>query len=339
MSNRSVRLAVVQAAPVFMDAAATTQKAIDLIREAAANGAELLAFPEVWIPGYPWWSWLGSPAWGAQFLPRLHANAIEVDGPEIEILCQAAAAYRIHLVIGFTERDNASLFISQVLIDDQGRILMHRRKLKPTFVERTVFGEGDGSDLQVVDTRLGRIGALCCAEHLQPLSKFALYARNEQIHVASWPAFTLYRDIAYGLSAEANLAVSQVHAIEGGCYVLHATGVIGQDVFAMLCDTEERVALMNSHGARPGGGCSMIFGPDGKPLTERLPEDAEGILYADADFDQIVAAKAIFDPAGHYCRADATQLLLNSNPREAVVIASQAPMPSAAESEAPGKDG
>jgi len=323
MPNRPVRLAVVQAAPIFMDAAATTEKAIALIREAAANGADLLAFPEVWIPGYPWWSWLGSPAWGAQFLPRLYANALPVDGADLGKLREAAAECQIHVVIGFIERDKASLFISQVLIDDQGCILMHRRKLKPTFVERTVFGEGDGSDLQVVDTRLGRIGALCCAEHVQPLSKFALYSQNEQIHVASWPAFTLYRDIAYGLTAEANLAVSQVHAIEGGCFVLHATAVNGQDVFDMLCDTDERVALLNSHGARPGGGCSAIFGPDGKPLTERLPEDAEGILYADADFDQIIAAKAIFDPAGHYCRADATQLLLHSAPREPVLASSR----------------
>lgn len=319
MKTKPVRLAVVQAAPVFMDAAATTDKAVALMAEAAANGADLLAFPEVWIAGYPWWSWLGTPAWGAQFLPRLHANALAIDGPEIARLCQAAAGNRLHVVIGFTEKAGASLFISQVMIDDTGRIVMHRRKLKPTSVERTVYGEGDGSDLVVAETRLGRIGALCCAEHLQPLSKFALFAQNEQIHVASWPAFTLYRDIAYGLTAEANLAVSQVHAIEGGCFVLHATAVIDLDVFSMLCDTEERVQLMNTHGAQRGGGASMIFGPDGKPLTERLAEDAEGILYADADFDQIVAAKAIFDPAGHYCRADATYLVHNSVPRRPVV--------------------
>jgi len=323
MAQAPVRLAAVQAAPVYLDAAGSVDKAIGLIAEAAANGAHLLAFPEVWIAGYPWWTWLGSPAWGGQFLPRLHASALTLDSPEMGRLCDAAATHGIHVAMGFNERSGGSLYIAQVLIDADGKIVMHRRKLKPTHVERTIYGEGDGSDLQVVETAIGRIGALCCAEHIQPLSKFALYAMNEQIHIASWPSFTLYRDIAYGLTAEANLAVSQVHAIEGGCFVLHASAVTGQDVIDLLCDTEEKAALLNSVGRRPGGGCSTIFGPDGKALTERLPEDAEGIVYADADFNAIVMAKSVFDPGGHYCRADATRLLVNRNPRVAVVEADQ----------------
>ncbi|NKJ01648.1 carbon-nitrogen hydrolase family protein [Novosphingobium sp. SG707] len=319
MINNSVKLAVVQAAPVYLDANATVDKTITLIEEAAANGADLLAFPEVWISGYPWWAWLGAPAWGARFMPRLYASAVAIDGPELERVRQAALANKIHVVLGFSEKAGASLYISQVAYSDGGELLFHRRKLKPTHVERTVYGEGDGSDLTVVDTKLGRLGALCCAEHVQPLSKFALFAQNEQIHVASWPSFTLYKEIAYGLTAQANLAVSQVHAIEGGCYVLHSTAITSKEMIDLLCDTEDKVRLLNADGAVAGGGCSMIFGPDGKPLAEHLLEDAEGILYADAHIDAIVAAKSVFDPAGHYCRADATRLLLNVEPRQAMV--------------------
>lgn len=184
---------------------------------------------------------VGRARLGMQFLPRLYASSVSVDGAEIARIRQAAASLKLHVVLGFNEKAGSSLYISQIAIDDAGEILFVRRKLKPTHVERTVYGEGDGSDLTVVDTRLGRLGALCCAEHVQPLSKFALYAQDEQIHVASWPSFTLYKDKAYGLSAQANLAVSQVHAIEGGCYVLHATAVTGQDIFDQICDTEERV--------------------------------------------------------------------------------------------------
>lgn len=313
-----VRLAVVQAAPVYLDAQASTDKAIGLIAQAAANGAKLIAFPEIWIPGYPWWIWLGAPAWGAQFLPRYHRNALAADGPELGRIREAAARHGIHCVIGYVERADSTLYISQMLIDDTGTTVFNRRKLKPTHVERTVFGEGDGSDLKVVDTAIGRLGALCCAEHVQPLSKFALYAQGEQIHVASWPSFTLYKGIAYGLSAEANLAASRVYALEGGCFVLHATGVMSPDVYDTLCDTPDKVALLNAAGAVQGGGNSMIFGPDGRSLTEPMPEDEEGLLYADADFDAIVHAKSALDPTGHYCRADATRLLLNARPRRPV---------------------
>lgn len=319
MTDTKLRVAVVQAAPVFMDAAASTDKAIDLIAEAAAQGARLVGFPEVWIPGYPWWVWLGAPAWSNQFVGRLHQNALRADGPELERIRLAAAKHGVNVVLGFVERDGDSLYISQAIIDETGKTLLNRRKLKPTHVERTVFGEGDGSDLEVVTTPIGRVGALCCAEHVQPLSKYAMYAQHEQIHVASWPAFTLYKGLAYALGAEVNLAASQVYALEGGCFVLHATSVIGQDVYEMLCDTPERQALMNSAGAKPGGGFSMIFGPDGRPLVDHLPEDQEGLLYADIDLGEIAIAKSVLDPTGHYARADATKLLINRNPRRPVI--------------------
>jgi len=316
MPNTTFKVAVVQASPVFMDAKASVEKAIGMIDEAAAAGARLLAFPEIWIPGYPWWLWLGTPAWGMQFVPQYHANSLRADGPEIAALCAAAAKGRINVVMGFSEIDGGSLYLSQVLIGDDGEILFKRRKLKPTHVERTLFGEGDGSDFQVVPTNIGRVGALCCAEHIQPLSKYAMYSMHEQIHVASWPSFTLYKGAAYALGHEVNLAASQIYALEGGCFVLHASAVTGQDMFDVLCDTPERVQLLNADGAKPGGGFSMIFGPDGKPLVEALPEDQEGILYADIDLTTIAIAKAAYDPSGHYSRGDVVRLMINRNPRQ-----------------------
>lgn len=315
MSDTAFKVAVVQAAPVFLDAKASIDKAIGLIEEASASGAKLLAFPEVWVPGYPWWLWLGTPAWGMQFVPRYHANSLRADGPEIAALCAAAAKGRINVVMGFSEVDGGSLYLSQVLIGDAGEILFKRRKLKPTHVERTLFGEGDGSDFQVVPTSIGRVGALCCAEHIQPLSKYAMYSMHEQVHVASWPSFTLYKGTAYALGHEVNLAASQVYALEGGCFVLHASALTGQDMFDILCDTPEKAQLLNSDGAKPGGGFSMIFGPDGQPLVKPLPEDQEGILYADIDLKMIAIAKAAYDPSGHYSRGDVVRLMINRAPR------------------------
>jgi len=319
MSSTELKVAVVQAAPVFLNAKASVDKAIAMIEEASARGARLIAFPEVWIPGYPWWIWLGPPAWGMQFVGRYHANSLRADGPEIGALRSAAAANRIHVVMGFSELDGGSLYLSQILIGEDGEVLFKRRKLKPTHVERTIFGEGDGSDFQVVPTPVGRVGALCCAEHIQPLSKYAMYSMNEQLHVASWPSFTLYKGKAYALGHEVNLAASQVYALEGGCFVLHASAMTGQDMFNILCDTPERVELLNSDGARPGGGFSMIFGPDGRPLVEPLPEDQEGILFADIDLSEIVLAKTAYDPAGHYARGDVVRLMINRSPRRTSV--------------------
>jgi len=319
MSETAFKVAVVQAAPVFLDAKASTEKAIGLIAEAGANGAKLVAFPEVFIPGYPWWLWLGAPAWGMQFVSRYHANSLRADGPELAAIAAAAKKSDINVVIGFSEIEGGSLYISQALVSDKGEMVFKRRKLKPTHVERTLFGEGDGTDFQVVDTSVGRLGALCCAEHIQPLSKYAMYSMHEQVHVASWPSFTLYRGKAYALGHEVNLAASQIYALEGGCYVLHASAVTGQDMFDALCDTPDRVALLNAEGCKPGGGYSMIFGPDGQPLVPHMPQDQEGLLYADIDLANIAVAKAAYDPSGHYARGDVVRLMVNRNPRRTCV--------------------
>lgn len=317
--HANFKAAVIQAAPVFMNLQGSIEKAVRLIDEASAAGAKLIAFPECWVPGYPWWLWLGPPAWGLQFVPAYHANSMRNDGPEMAALQAAAARGGINVLMGYTEIDGGSLYMAQALIGDAGQLLYARRKLKPTHVERSLFGEGDGSDFQVVDTTVGRVGSLCCWEHLQPLSKYAMYSMHEQVHVASWPSFTIYRGAAYALGHQVNLAASQTYAVEGGCYVLAATAITGKDTFDMLCDTPEKRHLLNPETGQAGGGFSMIFGPDGRPLCEHLPEDQEGILYAEISLPMIAVAKAAADPVGHYSRPDVVRLMVDRSRRRPVV--------------------
>lgn len=306
MKREQYRVAAVQAAPVFLNLEKSIDKAVFLIEEAASNGAALIGFPEVFLPGYPWWIWLDSPAWGMQFVRRYFENSLVLGTAEAKRINQAAARNSIFVVMGFSERFGGSLYIAQALINSQGETIATRRKLKPTHVERSVFGEGDGSHLSVHDTELGRVGALNCAEHMQPLSKYAMYAQNEQVHVASWPSFSLYQGIAYSFGADLLNAVSQVYAAEGQCFVLAPSATVSKEMIQMLVDENSKEQLLSE-----GGGSTRIYGPDGSSLAQALPQKEEGILYADIDLGVIALAKAAFDPVGHYSRPDVTRLLLN----------------------------
>ncbi|WP_455925190.1 nitrilase [Pseudomonas putida] len=312
--QRPIKVACVQAAPVFLDLHATVDKTIALIREAAAAGAELIAFPETWIPGYPWFLWLDTPVANMPLVHRYHQHSLVLDSDEARRISDAAREYAIHVVLGYSERANASLYIGQWLIDDQGQTVGTRRKLKATHVERTLFGESDGSSLRTFDTPLGTIGALCCWEHLQPLSKYALYAQNEQIHVGAWPSFSLYRQATHALGPEVNIAASRVYAAEGQCFVLAPCALVSPPMIEMLCDTEAKRSLLE-----PGGGHARIFGPDGGELATPLAPDEEGLLFATLDPAALISAKVAADPAGHYSRPDVTRLMLNRAANPCVV--------------------
>ena len=313
-THPQLRVAAVQAAPVFLDLDAAIDKTIRLMKEAADKGVELIAFPETWIPGYPWWIWLNSPAMGMQYVQRYNDNSLVVGSAEFDRLGQAAREFGIWLSLGFSERAGGSLYIAQALFDDRGNVVKTRRKLKPTHVERTVFGEGDGSDLAVMPTAIGNVGMLACWEHLQPLSKYAMYAQNEQIHIGAWPSFSLYRGAANALGAEVNNALSLVYAVEGQCFVIAPCGTVSKEMHAQLCtDDLQRQLLL------PGGGFARIYGPDGTSLGEPLPETEEGLVIADIDLGTISLSKAAADPAGHYARPDVTRLLLNKTPGDRVV--------------------
>lgn len=298
----SIRVAAVQAEPVWFDLAATTQKTIALIADAAAGGAELVAFSETWLPGYPGFIWSQNVLEQLPMIAHYRANSPEVHGPEIEAIREAAAAAGIMVVLGFSERDHGSLYMSQLIIGADGAVLVHRRKLKPTHVERALFGESDGSGLRVIDTPLGRVGALNCWEHMQPLVKFAMYAQHEQIHVAGWPALAAPEESALAqLSGEACLALSRAYALEGSVFVI----VPKQMLPAGPAQAET-------------GYSAVVYGPDGSVVSEPLDPHTEGLVYADIDLAAASLAKVFADPVGHYGRPDVFQLTIDRSSRRIV---------------------
>ncbi|KAG9232700.1 carbon-nitrogen hydrolase [Amylocarpus encephaloides] len=295
-----IRVAVTQAEPIWLDLDETVLKTIKLIIEAAAHGAQLITFPECWIPGYPAWIW--SRPVDFDLTTLYTKSSMAVDSPHMRTLCDSARCNNIAVALGFSENYNNSLYIAQALISANGKLAMTRRKLKPTHMERTIFGEGTGNSLHnVVDVNgVGKVGQLACWEHAQPLLKYHTCMQNEDVHVSAWPPVYEHRGGRglWSMSRDGCRNLSQTHAIESQSFVLHTTSVITQPGIDRLQTSETSLFGV------PGGGSSAIFGPDGRQLSEDIPETMEGILYADLDFDEILRAKGFLDVCGHGSRSD-----------------------------------
>lgn len=183
-----VRAAAVQIAPVFESATATADKVCQAISDAAAKGAQIVVFPETFVPYYPYFSFVLPPvAQGREHL-KLYDLAPTVPGPVTDAVAAQAKAHGVVVVLGVNERDHGSLYNTQLIFDETGRLALKRRKITPTYHERMVWGQGDGAGLKVVETGIGRIGALACWEHYNPLARYALMAQHEQIHCSQFPA-------------------------------------------------------------------------------------------------------------------------------------------------------
>lgn len=300
-TSSSVRVAVTQAEPVWLDLAGAVAKTCKLIEEAAENKAQLIAFPEVWIPGYPTWIW--SRPLDFDINVQYIKNSLRLDSPEMDTLRACARQHGIAVSLGFSENDDDSVYIAQALIGADGEIKVHRRKMKPTHMERTVFGDASAHCLASVAPlpRVGRVGQLSCWEHIQPLLKFNTMAQREQIHVAAWPSLSPHSGSGpdlWSMSAEGCQSLARTYAVEATAFVLHCTAVL----------TDKAVTANGTAGAplmgAPGGGSSAIFGPDGRKLTEDLDDKAEGMLYADLDLDEITRIKMFAHCTGHYSRPD-----------------------------------
>jgi len=314
-----VRVAAVQAAPVFLDRDATVAKAVGLIAEAAAGGAQLVAFPETWIPGYPAWIF-GAAGWDdaaqKRAFGRLNANAVEVPSPAVDELCRAAQEAGAVVAMGMTERDARSsrgtLYNSILYVSDQGEVLGVHRKLMPTHAERIVWGQGDGSTLHVLETPVGRVGGLACWEHWMPLTRFAMHAKGEQIHVAAWPEVG---------DPELHRFATRHYAFEGRCFALCVMGArVGPEhlpedfeLAGAMGATDDFVA-----GEPTGGTC--VFAPDGSVVADSVAGE-ESIVYADLDLDRIPEEQAALDVVGHYNRPDVFSLTVDERPREPVSTA------------------
>ena len=309
--------AAVQAAPVFLDTEATVDKACRLIAEAAGNGAKLVAFPEVFIAGYPYWSWVMNPVEGSPWFEKLCRSAIEVPGPEMRKIAQAAARHRVNVVIGVNERHPqsiATLYNTLVTINDEGRIIGRHRKLVPTWAEKLTWANGDASSLRVHQTSVGPLGALACGENTNTLARFALLAQGELVHVASYIALPVApKD--YDMAEAIRLRAS-AHCFEGKVFTVIACSTVSEEIVAAMAAShpEARELL-----ARPNSAFSGIIGPDGRVVGEPLI-DEEGIVYGEIDLNRCIQPRQMHDITGHYNRFDIFDLQVNRRAMNAVTF-------------------
>ena len=323
--REKVKVAVVQASPVFMDKDQSIKKACKLIKEAGENGAELIVFSEAFIPGYPAFYTVGyetAPHEWTDFMIALQENSILIPGEDTEILGKAASEAGAYLVVGCNEIDDrvgsCTVFNSLLFIDKYGQVMGKHRKVMPTYTERVYWGMGDGSDLSVYDTEIGRIGGLICWENHMPLARVALINQGEEFHVCVWPGNwkrgsekLLDADTSKG-GAMCNLqSLIKVHAFEAGAFVLSACGYLDEQDFPERWEYIRDSDHMNFSWASGG---SSIVNPAARYLVEpNFEKDA--ISYTECYANQIKATKAIFDSLGHYSRWDILQLQINRKDR------------------------
>jgi nitrilase len=312
-----VRAAAVQAEPVMLDLAGGIRKTRALIAEAAKNGAKLIVFPELFLPGY-----VSCSVWGKGFADfgsdraqrawqRLHANSVAIPSAETDLLCKAARKAQSTVTIGVHERSmtNGSLYNTLLFIGPDGEILGKHRKLKPTNHERMIHGLGDGSTLRVYDTPQGRIGGLICWENWMPLARFALYNLGEQIHVAPFADDR----------TETTLINVRNTAMEGGVFVISVCSTIRAGCYPEDFEFRPEVeAAITPEDDFLAVGNSAIIAPSGEILAGPLFKE-EGILYADLDLNETVRVRQLLDTAGHYARPDVFQLHIDTRAKENVV--------------------
>src|SRR6266850_4740509 len=297
-----VRVAAVQIAPDLETPGGTVSKVLAALSEAAEKGARLVVFPETFIPWYPYFSFVHPPVLiGAEHI-HLYDNAVVVPGPVTEAVAAAAQRHGMVVVLGVNERDHGSLYNAQLIFDADGRLVLKRRKITPTFHERMIWGQGDGSGLAVVNTAVGRIGALACWEHYNPLARYALMAQHEEIHVAQFPG-----SMVGPIFADQIEVTIRHHALESGCFVVNATGWLTEEQIGKITpDDKLRKALR--------GGCmTAIVSPEGAHVVPPLTQ-GEGLLIADLDMSLIVKRKRMMDSVGHYARPELLRLVLDNRP-------------------------
>lgn len=316
--------AAVQAAPVFLDTGATVEKVCRLIEEAADNGARLVAFPEVFVAGYPYWNWVMNPVEGSPWFEKLCRSAIEVPGPEIRRIAQAAARHRVNVVVGVNERHPqsiATLYNTLVTINDEGVIIGRHRKLVPTWAEKLTWANGDASSLRVHKTSIGPLGALACGENTNTLARFSLLAQGELVHVASYIALPVApKD--YDMAEAIRLRAS-AHCFEGKVFTVIACSTVSDEMINAMAEShpEARELLSRRNSAFSG-----VIGPDGRVIGQPLIDD-EGIVYAGIDLNRCIQPRQMHDITGHYNRFDIFDLQVNRRAMNAVTFSDSAATP------------
>lgn len=309
--------AAVQAAPVWLDAAATVEKAVSLIEEAAAHDASLIVFPEVFVPGYPYWNWTMSPVRGSPWFERLYRCSVDIPGPEVDALRAAAKQHGVVLVIGVNERGAqavGTMYNTILTIGADGELLGVHRKLVPTWAEKLTWTGGDGSSLKVHDTPIGKLGVLACGENTNTLARFTLLAQGELVHASAYIALPV-APADYDM-AEAIAVRTAAHSFEGKVFSVVACSTISPEMAEEIADGDEELRKMLG---RPRSALSGIFGPDGRPVTEPLI-DAEGIVYGEIDLGRCIQPKQMHDITGHYNRFDVFRLHVDNRPQTPLTL-------------------
>ncbi|AFY37863.1 Nitrilase [[Leptolyngbya] sp. PCC 7376] len=298
--SRKIRAAAAQISPVLFSQDGTTEKVLGAIAEAAAEGVELIVFPETFVPYYPYFSFIEPPVLMGKSHLKLYEEAVTVPGKVTEAIAQAAKAHSMVVVLGVNERDGGSLYNTQLIFDADGQLILKRRKITPTYHERMVWGQGDGAGLKTVDSAAGRIGALACWEHYNPLARYALMTQQEQIHCGQFPGSMVGQVFADQMEV-----TMRHHALESGCFVINSTGWLTPEQKLQITDNEKM------HKALSGGCYTAIISPEGKHLCDPIRE-GEGLAIAELDFSLITKRKRMMDSVGHYARPDLLQLQLNA---------------------------
>jgi nitrilase len=313
---KKFKAATVQTSPVFLNVEKTIDKAISFIQEAAQNGAKLIAFPEVFIAGYPYWNWIMTPVQGSKWYEELYKNSVTTEDAVMQKLYKAAKDFDMHIVIGINERGKSygEIYNTNLIIDNQGTLIGRHRKLVPTWAEKLTWTSGDGSSLTVYDTEVGPIGTLACGENTNTLARFTLLSQGELIHIANYislPVAPPDYDMAEAIKIRA-----AAHSFEGKLFTIVSCSTVSQEIMNRLKPEVPNVEELLS---RKSSAFSGFIGPNGAVIGDPLIDD-EGIIYADIDLAKCIQPKQMHDILGHYNRFDIFDLRVNVAPTKKITF-------------------
>lgn len=342
--NTRLLAAACHVAPVTLSALKTTEKCISLIHQGSKNAANLIVFPESFIPAFPVWSALFSPTQGHHFFERMVKESVYVDGAEVQAIRDTARKTGTIVSIGISEKvrySTATLFNSNLIIGSDGEILVHHRKLMPTFFEKLTWSPGDGHGLRVADTKFGKIGALICGENTNPLARYSLMAQGEQVHISSWPAVwptsvslpeneeqNAEKRVNYN-NVAANRIRAAAHCFENKCFGILCTGHLDSASITTIASESTDSNYVTKVLESAPKGATLFLDPTGTALPaytidpqtsekveKELLQAEEGILYAELDLDKCIEGKQYHDVVGGYQRLDVFNLKVNRTRRE-----------------------